>query len=423
MKDGASANGSGAAALGDLKVVEISCLDTMPCFAGAMAAKTFADMGAEVIKVEPPRGGAPERHHGPFKAGLPDPETGGLHLYLNTNKMGVTLNLESEKAHAILFRILESADVMFNPNPPTINERLGIGWRAMVERFPRLVVVSLTSFGADSKYRDVRGGDLIATQMSGVGYETPINQVTDLENEPPLKPAGRQADYLTGFTAAAGAMCAIYHRKRTGKGQHVDSSLWLSMISMIRPSMGVFTHDTTTAPYGVRIRTRAKLGVQWVYPCADGWVSFSPITDRFWQGTKVVMGNPEWAESEMFESLVARATNYDAIEAGLIDWLSSQKREEVFQKAQAEHVPCFPVYSPREVAENPQYKARDFFVSHEHPAAREVRMPGAPCMFSATPWRLRSPAPMLGQHNSEILSRRLGMSDETLEQLAAEGTI
>jgi len=388
-----------------------------------MAGKAFADHGAEVIKIEPPKAGAPERLRGPFKDELPDPETGGLHLYLNTNKLGVTLNLETEKGRDLFFELLGSADILLNPNMPTLNERLGIGWRAMVERFSRLIAVSITTFGAESKYRDVRGGDLIATQMGGVGWETPVNQVTDFATQPPLKPAEHQADYLAGFTAAAAAMCALFQRKRTGKGQHVDTSSWLAMVSMFRPAVGIHSHEAANAPYGVRIRTRAKLGVPWVYPCKDGWVSFSPITDRFWRGTKAAMGNPEWAESELFESLISRATNHDAVEASLIDWLSNENKQEVFKKAQAEHVPCFPVNTPREVAENEQYKARGFFVEHDHPAARVVRMPGAPCMFSRTPWQLRRGAPRLGEHNREILGERLGVSIDELAALKRDGVI
>lgn len=410
-------------ALGGLKAVEVPCLDEMTFLAAAMAGKAFADHGAEVIKVEPPKRGAQERHLGPFRDGSPDPETGGLHLYLNTNKLGTTLELTHPRAREVLFRLLADADVVFNPNPPALNERYGIGWRALTEQFPRLVVVSVTYFGTESAYRDLRGGDLIATHMSGVGFETPFNQVTDAPNHPPLKIAGRQTDYLTGYTAAAAAMCAIFARKHSGAGQHVDVSQWLSMVSMIRPSIGTLTHEAPEAPAFKRVCTRTKAGAQWVYPCRDGWVSFSGATDRFWRGAKRAMGNPEWAENEMFDTIIGRAANADAIEAALMDWLASHSRDEAFRKAQAEHVPCFPVYSPAEVAHNEQYRARGFFVDHDHPAAREVRMPGAPCIFSATPWRIRRGAPRLGEHNRHIYRERLGIADAELHALAAAQVI
>ena len=173
-------------ALEGLKVVELPCLDTMPFMAAAMAAKSFADFGAEVVKVEPPQTGSKERALGPFRDEMPDPETGGLHLFLNTNKLGVTIDLENPRGRDLVFDLLADADIVFNPNRPELNEKLGIDWRTLTAHFPRLIVVSVTFFGAESQYRNMRGGDLIATHMSGVGYETPWHQVTDPENQPPL---------------------------------------------------------------------------------------------------------------------------------------------------------------------------------------------------------------------------------------------
>ncbi|HEY6300279.1 MAG TPA: CoA transferase, partial [Candidatus Binatus sp.] len=394
-------------ALEGLRVVELPCLDTMPFMAASMAAKSFADFGAEVVKIEPPRTGSKERSLGPFRDELPDPETGGLHLYLNTNKLGVTIDLENPRGRDQVFDLLASADIVFNPNRPEVNEKLGIDWRTLTSRFPKLIVVSITFFGAESAYRNLRGGDLIATHMSGVGYETPWHQVTDPENQPPLKLGGRQSDYLTGYTAAAAAMCALYSRKSNGAGQHVDIGQWLSMISMVRPNIGFYSHEDRNSDSFQRLYSRQKRAAQWVYPCKDGWVSFNAGTDRFWRGAKKALGHPEWMDTELFNTVLGRASNIDAIEAGVIDWLSTTTRTEAFEKTQAEHVPCFPVQSPAEVAGNEQYKARRFFIDVDHPAAREVQMPGAPCKFSRTPWRIVRGAPRLGEHNEKILQQRV----------------
>jgi crotonobetainyl-CoA:carnitine CoA-transferase CaiB-like acyl-CoA transferase len=410
-------------ALEGIKVVELPCLDTMPFMAAAMAAKSFADFGAEVIKVEPPRTGAQERALGPFRDEMPDPETGGLHLFLNTNKLGVTLNLESRAARDMLFELLEGADIVINPNRPALNERLGIDWQTLTARFPKLIVVSATFFGAESPYRDLRGGDLIATHMSGIGWETPYHQVTDLEKEPPLKAGGHQSDYLTGYTAASAAMCALFARKKTGAGQHVDVNQWLAMVSMMRPMLGVHSHESVESAGYQRLTARKKTGAQWVYPAIDGWVSFNAGTERFWQGAKMAMGRPEWMDIELFATPLSRALHIDAIEAGVVDWLSGVTRRQAFERAQAEHVPCFPVQSPAEVAGNEQYKARKFFVEHDHPAEREVTMPGAPCKFSRTPWRIVRGAPRLGEHNRKIFGERRGRSEDELKRLAAEEVI
>ncbi|HTY56227.1 MAG TPA: CoA transferase [Candidatus Binataceae bacterium] len=391
------------AALADVRVVELPCLDPMPYFAAAMAAKAFADLGAEVVKVEPRRGGAAERWRGPFRDEMPDPETGGLHLFLNTNKKGVTLDLDSARDCGLLFELLASTDIVLNPNSPRLNYELGLDWRGLCARFPRLIVVSLTFFGVESPYSNHRGGDLIVTHMSGVGFETPLNQVIDPANQPPLKAAGRQSDYLTGYTAAAAAMCALFDRQVSGAGQHVDASQWLAMANMVRPNLGVLAHDAPTAPFYARLMTRLKTNLPWVYPCRDGWVSFSALTDRFWKGSKKMLGNPAWADSELFDTLPARLANADALEAAVIGWMAEHDKREIFERAQAEHVPCFPVYTPAEVASDPQYVARRFFIEHDHRAAREVKMPGAPYLLSLTPWRIRRGAPTLGAHNRDVL--------------------
>jgi crotonobetainyl-CoA:carnitine CoA-transferase CaiB-like acyl-CoA transferase len=410
-------------ALEGLKVVELPCFDTMPFMAAAMAAKSFADFGAEVVKVEPPRTGAKERALGPFRDELPDPETGGLHLYLNTNKLGVTIDLAKPRGRDLALELLATADIVFNPNRPEVNEQLGLEWRTLTSRFPKLIVVSVTFFGAESPYKNLRGGDLIATHMSGVGYETPWHQVTEPSNQPPLKPGGRQSDYLTGYTAASAAMCALYSRKSNGAGQHVDVGQWLSMISMIRPNIGFYSHEAHDSASFQRLSTRLKKNAQWVYPCKDGWVSFNAGTDRFWRGAKKALGHPEWMDNELFETVLGRAANIDAIEAGVIDWLSTNTRDEAFAKAQAEHVPCFPVHSPGDVASNEHYKARKFFIDLDHPAACEVSMPGAPCKFSRTPWQIVRGAPRLGEHNQKVIGERLGRSQAEIASLTEAGII
>ena len=245
--------------------------------------------------------------------------------------------------------------------------------------------------------------------MSGVGYETPWHQVTDPENQPPLKLGGRQSDYLTGYTAAAAAMCALYSRKSNGAGQHVDVSQWLSMVSMIRPNIGFyFARSARLRFVPAAADSRAKPPPSGCYPCKDGWVSFSAGTDRFWRGAKKAMGDPEWMDTELFGTILGRAVEYRR-DRGRSNRLAIYDIPELRHSRgrRREHVPCFPVHSPAEVAGNEQYKARKFFLDLDHPAAREVRMPGAPCKFSRTPWRIVRGAPRLGEHNDKDPSESL----------------
>jgi len=414
----------GTLALDGIKVVELPCFDPMPFLAAAMAGKLLADFGAEVIKIEPPGIGAAERRWGPFRGEERNPETNALHLYLNTNKLGVTIDLGEPAGRAHLYKILADTDLLLNPNLPALNERLELDWHTLAGRFPRLTVVSTTFFGADSAYRSRRGGDLVATQMGGVAYGTPMQQVTDPASQPPLRLAGRQADYVTGYTAAAAALCALLSRRnQDAAGMHVDVSQWLAMAQMCRPELGIYSHEAPEAPYRKRLLIRKKTSIQYMFPCVDGWVSFGLATNRHWRGTKRMMGNPEWAESEMFSTIEGRLGNSDALEALLTEWLSSRTRADVFELAQAEHVPSFPVNPPGEVANNAQYAARGYFVDCTHPVAGRVRMPGAPMRFSHMPWRLRRPAPCLGEHNSEILGHRLGLSRVEIEHIARKTAV
>lgn len=407
-------------ALAGVRVVELPCLDAMPYLAAAMAGKLLGDLGAEVIKVEPPTG-APERRRGPFPSGVADPERSGLHLYLNTSKLGVTLDLEAAGAREVLYDLLASADVLLNPNLATPSCRLGIDWPALGARFSELVVVSLPFFSSYGPYRDVRGCDLIAAHMSAVAFSTPVNQVTDPPNQPPLKPGERQGDYLTGYTAAAGALCGLLYRARGGRGLNVDANQWHAMASAVRPEIGIYSHESPEAPFYRRLTMRRKHNFPFVFPCQDGWVSFSPWPARYWPRTKQIMGFPEWANSELFHSVGTRLANSDALEAGLVAWMMEHGKEEIFELAQAAKIPCFPVYSPAEVARNPQYGARGFFVAHHHPAAGALTMPGAPFRMGRTPWRIHRPAPRLGEHNREVLGHRVGLSDAQLAQVAADG--
>jgi len=410
-------------ALDDLKVVELPMLDPMPFFAASMAAKSMAELGAEVLKIEPPKIGAQDRRHGPSGQGGPASETRALHLYLDCNKLSVTLDIEKPRGRKLLMRILSDADVVFNPNPPALCDRLELAWRTLCERFPRLVVVSTTFFGTDSRYRDFRGGDLVATEMSAVGYETPFNQVTDPPNNPPLKAAERQADYMTGYTACAAAMAAIEGRKRTGQGQHIDVNEWLAMVSTIRINVGELSHDSPRSGMHRRLFVRRKTNAGWMYPCRDGYITFRSSPGNFWDGAVKMLGSPEWTREEIFATENSRLRNSDALDAMLTNWFMEYTKEEIFQRAQAQGVPCFPVYDVREVAENRQYNARDFFLECEHPIAGRFKMPGPPYQMSRTPAIVRRPAPRLGEHNQMIFCERLGISRDELSAMQSQGVI
>ncbi|MXW24461.1 MAG: CoA transferase, partial [Chloroflexi bacterium] len=204
---------AGSSTLSDLRVIE--CADGV---AGPYCGKLLADLGADVVKVEPPAGDS-SRRFGPFAGDRPHLERSGQFLYLNSNKRGITLDLEHAAGIEVLTRLAADADVLILDRPRSQLEALGIDVDALREANEGLVVTVLTPYGFTGPYKDWAGNAHTVYQMSGMGRETPSGYVTDLEHEPPLSPGNPQADYLTGVTAATSTMVAITYRRVYGGGQ------------------------------------------------------------------------------------------------------------------------------------------------------------------------------------------------------------
>ena len=400
-------------ALSDLTVLELS-----RGIAVAFCGKALADLGADVIKAEPLEGDR-SRRQGPFVDDVPHPERSGQFLYLNNNKRGITLNLESEGGRRIVRDFAGTVDIILCDLPPRELEEKEFDYDHLRTRNGHLIMTSITPFGLVGPYRDYRGTDFTSVLMSGVGRDTPYNEVTDLESQPPLVSGGFQADYLSGVTAATATMIAVFHRSTYGEGQLVDISAVESMTNMIRPAYGQLSYNPDEPP-----RPREKVGFPWVLPCKDGYISLSPFGfDHWWEDFKPIMGNPEWAESELFDTREGRTDNADALEMLVLEWTMQHTREEIYRWCLERQLPSFPVHSMADLVDSPQYSARDFFVEVEHPVAGTIKQPGAPARYSGGVWEIRRPAPQLGEHNQEILCGLLGYTGEELLALARSRVI
>jgi crotonobetainyl-CoA:carnitine CoA-transferase CaiB-like acyl-CoA transferase len=405
-------------ALAGLKIVELS-----ERVAGPFCTKVMADLGAEVIKIEKPGTGDVARSRGPFPGDEPHPDRSGLFLYLNTNKLGVTLDLGKPEGVKLFRELVKDADILVETQPQGFLDSLGVGYASLHESYPRLIVTSITPFGQTGPYKNYKAYNLNCFHTGVVGYETPFNFVTDPENEPPLKTGGQQADLLAGWTAATATMCAVFHRELTGQGQHVDISEVEAVAHMVRPNFALYSHEPPDGPNRRRFLQRTKWGLAYVFPCRGGHVALLALTDQHWESLKELMGRPEWAESELFATLLGRFQNIDALEVSMAAWVSDQDRDELARKGQELHIPAFPVRDIHEVVTSEQYRERNFFVSVDHPATGPLMFPGAPFKLSATPWQIRSPAPQLGEHNAQIYDKHLGLSAERMEQLRRKGVI
>jgi crotonobetainyl-CoA:carnitine CoA-transferase CaiB-like acyl-CoA transferase len=374
----------------------VRVLDRSTTIRGAYCAKLLADHGADTIKIEPPQGD-PLRQAGPFPGGRPDPEASGLFLYLNTNKRGVTLDPTRDADRARKRRLLEWADVLVVDQPI---DQLDL------PPPERLVVTSVTPFGSSGPYAGWAGSDLVCMAMSGVVRSTPGN-VDDLERQPPVRPGGRQGDYAAGLVGAFATTLALLDREQTGRGQPVDISEWETLASFMFFETASYAYD----PTGTYLRRAADRRVTGgyprtsigIWPCADGYVCIAVREQNHFERLVQAMGNPPWADDERFRSRAVRGKAVDILNPLILEWTRQHTVAEICRLAQGLDIPITACNDARQLVRAEQLDDRGFFVDVEHPLSGRVRMPRGPILFSATPWRLRRPAPRLGEHNAELL--------------------
>jgi crotonobetainyl-CoA:carnitine CoA-transferase CaiB-like acyl-CoA transferase len=395
--------------LSGIRVVECGHL-----VAAAYAAKLMADLGAEVIKVEEP-GGDVARQRGPYPGHVPHPEKSGTFLYLNTNKLGVTLNLRTSRGHELLHQLLQDADLLIHNYPPAQMPALGLDYVALQRINPRLVMTSISPFGQSGPNRDLHAHDLTMWAAGGIVYLSGASGRPDL---PPLKAFGQQAGFQAGVNAAVGSLGALFHRQRSGRGQHVDVSVQECLVAIME-------NNYISWPYCHSIASRLgfRLIPQDVLQCRDGYLYVLAIEEHQWKNAVELMGNPEWATADIFQDFPSRSANWDALKPLLEEWVRDKSVQELYHAAQARRVPFAPVSTMGDLLASPHLHARGFFAEITHPQAGRLRYPGAPYRFSATPWVLRRPAPCLGQHNEEVYGGRLGLSQSALQELRAAGII
>lgn len=381
------------------------------------ASKLMADMGAEVIKIERPGHGDLARTRGPFPGGDSHPEKSGLFLYLNTNKMGVTLDVSRPEGFELFERLVADADVLIHNVAPADMRRIGLDFERLHKRNSRLVMTSITPFGLSGPKRDWRAEDLTLWSASGICY---INGGGPEHPEmPPLKAFGLQSGFQGGVHGAVATMGAIFAQMRDGEGQHIDLSIYESLASMLELFFEYW-------PYMGMIASR--LGQKPIQPlevmeCRDGYVYVCCVEEHQWRSFVELMGNPEWAGEALFADRLSRGVNWDALKVFLGEWVSKQSVLDLYRKAQAKRVPFAPVSTMGDLLNSEHLKARGFFVDITQPVAGTHKYPGAPLKYGGTPWEIRIPAPTLGQHNQEIFGARMGLKPARLEELRRAGVI
>jgi crotonobetainyl-CoA:carnitine CoA-transferase CaiB-like acyl-CoA transferase len=398
-------------ALAGLRVLELGNLVAVP-----YASKLMADLGAEVIKIEPPGLGDETRRRGPYPGGKADPEQSGLFLYLNSNKRGVTLDTSQARGRELLRALLRDADVLLHDLPRRDIEAHGVAFDELAALNPRLVVTSITPFGLSGPHADYAATDLVAWSAGGVTALNGGGPGTD--EMPPLKAFGSQAGFQGGVNAALATLGAIFERLSSGAGQQVEVSIQECVASILELTFEYW-------PYMGLVATR--LGHKPIQPldfieCADGWIFLCCVEEHQWHKWVELMDNPEWATLELFENRLMRGQNWDALKIFLSEWCADKKVDELYHRAQARRIPIAPVSTMGDLLTSKHLASRGFFATLASPAG-DIVAPGAPYRFSRTPWKLKRPAPLLGEHNQEIFGGQLGRTPAELDALRDEKVI
>jgi crotonobetainyl-CoA:carnitine CoA-transferase CaiB-like acyl-CoA transferase len=376
----------------------------------------MADLGAEVIKIEPPAVGDAMRARGPFVHDSPDPELSGLFLHLNTNKLGVTLDINTATGRDILSKMLAESDVLVEDGPPGAMQALGFSYDDLEPVNPRLVMTSITPFGQTGPYRDYKAYEINSCHAGGEGYLLPLH--SDRPDSEPVKPGGIVGDSICGLSACLATLSATFLAAATGIGQHIDVSKQDVLMSLVQ------NHVCTFANLG-ELHTRVRTGFLLVLPleCKDGHIMITIVTDREWHGLLETMGNPPWASDERFASWAGRHWWSPEINPKIQEWARQFGKEELFHRLQKNNVAAVPVATAEDLAKSSQLRERGFFTDIDHPHAGPVTYPTAAYRSATTPWMGIRSAPLLGQHNELVYSDRLGYSKRDLADLRKAGII
>ena len=406
-----------ASALGGVKVLELCSF-----VAGPFCARLLGDMGADVIKLEPPGGGDEARSRGPFYRGGTGTDTSLLFIYLNFNKQGISLQVDTPTGKTLLLKLLKKVDLFIEDLPSDTMEKLGLDYPSLHKLNPNLVVTSITPFGRSGPYKDYKAYYLNTYHSGGDGYMLPGGRLADqlYQEREPVKPGGYLGEYQSGLTAAVASAAALIGRQFDGLGRHIDVSKQESLINL---NSADFCRYPAQGVLESRYNRHLSHYTGGLYRCKDGFWELLVPSQRHWEAMVGVMEHPSWADEERFSTQESRVEHREEMDEKIEAWAMGHTREEIYHGLQQQGVAAGPVYSTEEVLQDPQMEHRGFFVDMDHPAIGKFKGPSAAYSFSHTPWAFRRHAPSLGEHNLEIYGEWLGYGREELSQLHRHGVI
>ncbi len=373
---------------------DVRVLDFTHVYFGPYCTMILADLGAEVIKVEPPWGEV-ARFYPPLVGGVSP-----VFLYFNRNKKGIVLNLKHPKGREIALELAKRCDILVENFKPGTMEKLGLGYEDVKKVKPDIIYASLSGFGLSGPYSNRPSFAPMGSSMSG--WYRLTGDIIDPEG-PPIRPAEWHGDLDPGLWAVIAILAALRHRDRTGEGQLIDVA---QLDCMIAQTGVAITQYTTTGKLPWQIRKEYHtLTTFGMFKAKDGWVYIG-------------------ADPRMRDRL-CRAMGVESIESTeqLERWVAERTVQEVVDALVEVDVPVAPILQINETLEDPQVKARGIIKTVRHPTAGEVRLPGFPVKMSGFEAEIRRPAPQLGEHTEEVLRSLLGYGDREIEELRKEGVI
>jgi crotonobetainyl-CoA:carnitine CoA-transferase CaiB-like acyl-CoA transferase len=386
-------------------------LDLTRILAGPLCTMMLGDMGADVIKVEPPGTGDDTRTWGPPFAGAES----AYFLGVNRNKRSITLNMAGRSGQEILAKLIAQCDVLVENFKSGTLEKWGFGNDWLEEHAPRVIRCSITGYGSTGPKAGLPGYDFILQAESGL-----MSICGDAEGEP-MKYGVAIVDICTGMLASNSILAALQARERTGKGQHVEVSLFdssLAMLANVASNHLVSGRDARRFGNG-----HPNIVPYTAYRAADGMIAVAVGNDGQFAKFAAVLGKPEWATDPRYARNPERVANRHALDPAIAAILGAAVAQDWIAKLSAAGIPCGRINSVAQALDDPHTVAREMVRTVQHPTAGEVRMVGIPFRFSDTPASVRRAPPTLGQHTEQILREMLELSDARINELRAEKVI